>query len=163
MSGLLQLPQLLRCAARHSYRCASTLSNVIAPESGKTQLQGYLPNAFIVNNIQVDGPILCLPELWLMWDVKGFQDLNPENLSILDLIDPAPEVLVVGCGPTMRPLPMQLQKHLQARNIATEVLDTRNALSYFNFLNDEGRPVVAALLPAGAATGATAASNGDSS
>lgn len=29
----------------------------------------------------------------------------------------------------------------------------RNALSYFNFMNDEGRPVVGALLPAGCSAG----------
>eukprot|EP00878_Enallax_costatus_P015955 GHUV01016728.1.p2 GENE.GHUV01016728.1~~GHUV01016728.1.p2 ORF type:complete len:136 (+),score=1.95 GHUV01016728.1:62-469(+) len=105
-------------------RCASTLSNVIAPESGKTKLQGYLPHAFLVNNIQVDGAILCLPETWLMWDAKTFQDINPSNLAILDLIDPAPEVLVIGCGSQMKQINPGLKQHLTARGIAMEVLDT---------------------------------------
>lgn len=130
-------------------RAASTLSSVIAHEAGKTNLQGYLPHAFIVNNVQVEGPILCLPDTWLLWDVQTFANINPQTLAILDLLDPPPEVLVVGCGAKMQPLPQQLNDYLRARNIAVESLDTRNALSYFNFMNDEGRMVVGALLPAG--------------
>ena len=84
----------------------------------------YLPHAFIVNNVQVEGPILCLPDTWLLWDVKTLADINPQTLAILDLLDPPPEVLVVGCGAKMQPLPQQLQEHLRARNIAVESLDT---------------------------------------
>jgi uncharacterized protein len=85
----------------------------------------YLPHAFIVNDAQVEGPILCLSDSWLLWDVQTFSDaINPQNLAILDLLDPPPEVLVVGCGATMRPLPQQLQEFLRARNIAAEMLDT---------------------------------------
>jgi hypothetical protein len=72
----------------------------------------------------VEGPILCLPDSWLLWDVQNFSDINPQNLAILDLLDPPPEVLVVGCGATMKPLPQQLQEFLRARNIAVEMLDT---------------------------------------
>ncbi|KAF8073178.1 ndufaf3 [Scenedesmus sp. PABB004] len=130
-------------------RAASTLSSVIAPETGKTKLQGYLPHAFLINGVQAEGAVLCLPESWLLWDVAAFADVTPAALAVLDLVDPPPEVLVLGCGAAMRRLPAHLAAHLAARGIAAEVLDTRNALSYFNFLNDEGRSVVAALLPAG--------------
>lgn len=84
----------------------------------------YLPHAFIVNNAQVEGPILCLPDTWLLWDVQTFADINPQTLAILDLLDPPPEVLVVGCGAKMQPLPQQLNDYLRARNIAVESLDT---------------------------------------
>jgi NADH dehydrogenase [ubiquinone] 1 alpha subcomplex assembly factor 3 len=87
-------------------------------------IRRYLPHAFLVNNVQVEGPILCLPDSWLLWDVQTFNDVNPQNLAILDLLDPPPEVLVVGCGAVMRPLPQQLQDFLRARNIAVEMLDT---------------------------------------
>ncbi|KIZ01075.1 hypothetical protein MNEG_6889 [Monoraphidium neglectum] len=125
----------------------SSLSSVIAAERGKTRLQGYLPGGFILNNTQVEGAILCLPELWLMWDVVTLRDVTIESLAILDLMAPPPEVLVVGCGARVRRLPEALTRQLAERGIAVEELDTRNALSYFNFLNDEGRVVVGALLP----------------
>lgn len=125
----------------------SSLSSVIVAEQGKTRLQGYLPGGFILNNTQVDGPILCLPELWLMWDVGSLADVGMDSLAVLDLMAPPPEVLVVGCGARVRRLPEALLAQLAERSIAIEALDTRNALACFNFLNDEGRIVVGALLP----------------
>lgn len=67
---------------------------------------------------------MCLPDSWLLWNVKSFTDINSETLAILDLIDPAPEVLVVGCGAAIKTLPAHLQQFLKDRGIATEVLDT---------------------------------------
>lgn len=74
--------------------------------------------------MSVEGPILCLPDTWLMWDVKGFEDITPETLALLDLIDPAPEVVIVGCGSRIRQLPPPVTQHLKARGIAVEALDT---------------------------------------
>ena len=76
-----------------------------APAHGAALRCSYLPGGFIVNNTQVDGPILCLPEVWLLWDVAGWRDVTPDSLAILDLMAPPPEVLVVGCGAAMRRLP----------------------------------------------------------
>jgi uncharacterized protein len=84
----------------------------------------YLPHSFIVNTVSVEGPILCLPQSWLLWDVKGFNDITPDSLAILELIEPAPEVVIVGCGSRIRPLPPTLIQHLRARGIAVEALDT---------------------------------------
>lgn len=78
----------------------------------------------MVNTISVEGPILCLPETWLLWDVKGFEDITPHSLALLDLLDPPPEVVVVGCGNAIRVLPPALTQHLRARGIAVEALDT---------------------------------------
>lgn len=142
-----RLPHLV--PSNLTQRLASSLTGIIESEAGKTRLQGYLPHAFVVNTVNVEGPILCLPETWLLWDVKGYDDITPASLALLDLVDPPPEVVVIGCGSKIRPLHPLLQKHLHARGIAVEALDTRNAISYFNFLNDEGRQVVGALLPSG--------------
>lgn len=146
------LPQLLphwSCTQQARRWATSSLKGVIELEAGKTRLQGYLPQSFVVNTISVEGPILCLPETWLLWDVKGFEDITPDSLALLDLLDPPPEVVVVGCGSRIRVLSPALTQHLRARGISVEALDTRNAISYFNFLNDEGRQVVGALLPSG--------------
>jgi uncharacterized protein len=85
----------------------------------------YLPGGFVVNNAHVDGAIVCLPELWLSWDAASPADATPESLSVLlDLAAPKPEVLVVGCGARMRPLPAALARALEERGIAVEALDT---------------------------------------
>lgn len=84
----------------------------------------YLPHSFVVNTVNVEGPILCLPDTWLMWDVKGFDDITPDSLALLDLVDPPPEVVVVGCGNRIRQLHPLLTQHLRARGISVEALDT---------------------------------------
>lgn len=84
----------------------------------------YLPHSFVVSNVNVEGPILCLPDTWLMWDVKGFDDITPDSLALLDLVDPPPEVVVVGCGSKIRQLHPALSQHLRARGISVEALDT---------------------------------------
>jgi uncharacterized protein len=45
------------------------LASVIAAEAGRTRVNGYTPRGFIVNQVEVSGAVLCLPETWLMWDV----------------------------------------------------------------------------------------------
>lgn len=109
----------------------------------------YFERGFIVNNVQVEGAVLCCSDLWALWRVKGVAGITPDSLAIVDLVDPKPEIVVIGCGSTMGPLSNAVQDFLNARGIAYEAQDTRNALSLFNFLNDEGRVVVGALLPPG--------------
>ena len=57
------------------------------------------------------------------------------------------ELLVLGCGRELRPLPSDLVHGLAAKGISVEASDTCNAVATFNILNQEGRAVAAALLP----------------
>jgi uncharacterized protein len=52
----------------------------------------YLPTGFIVNNVQVQGSLLCLPDTWLLWDVTSLDQVNRHSLAILDLVAPRPQV-----------------------------------------------------------------------
>jgi len=73
-----------------------------------------------------------------------------ESLALVDLVKPAPDLVVLGTGRAIQRIPEALQKALEERNVAIEAIDTVNAMSTFNILNQEGRKVVGALLPAGA-------------
>lgn len=114
-------PKLIRSITTNVHICV--LSNTLITHITCASRR-YLPHAFVVNNVNVEGPILCLPETWLLWDVKGYDDITPASLALLDLVDPPPEVVVIGCGSRIRPLHPLLQKHLHARGIAVEALDT---------------------------------------
>jgi uncharacterized protein len=52
------------------------LASVIAAEAGRTRVNAYTDDGFVVNQVHVKGAILCLPETWLMWDVdlEGYED-----------------------------------------------------------------------------------------
>lgn len=61
----------------------------------------------------------------------------------------APDILLLGCGRYIEPIDPELRRFLRSTGMKLEVIDSRNASSTFNILNEEGRMVAAALLPYG--------------
>ena len=120
------------------------------PETGTVRIDGYDGTGFIVGDVQVEGSILCCGDLWLQWRPTHMADITIDTLALLDLVKPAPDILVLGCGARIHRVPPELARALEERNVAVEAQDTRNAVATFNILNQEGRKVVGALLPAGA-------------
>lgn len=90
--------------------------------------------------------MLCSHDMFLMWRPRRMSEVTPESLTFLEVIRPAPEVLVLGCGSVVQPLPPAVREYLTKLDVKVELLDSRNATGYFNVLNDEGRAVVGALL-----------------
>jgi NADH dehydrogenase [ubiquinone] 1 alpha subcomplex assembly factor 3 len=93
--------------------------------------------------------VLAVGDLWLSWAPTSLSDVTPASLRFLDLIKPRPELVVLGCGSSIGRVSPALEAALKEREIAIEALDTVNAVATFNILNQEGRAVVGALLPAG--------------
>jgi NADH dehydrogenase [ubiquinone] 1 alpha subcomplex assembly factor 3 len=61
-----------------------------------------------------------------------------------------PEILVLGCGRRIQRVSKELRDFLRSNGIKLEAIDSANAASTFNILNEEGRQVAAAMLPQGA-------------
>lgn len=52
------------------------LASVIAAEQGRTRVNAYTDDGFVINQVQVSKKaVICLPETWLVWDV----DLGEEE------------------------------------------------------------------------------------
>lgn len=64
---------------------------------------------------------------------------------------PKPDLLIIGTGPTIRPLAPKTKLYLQELGMRLEVLDTRNAASQFNLLATERgvNDIAAAMVPIG--------------
>jgi NADH dehydrogenase [ubiquinone] 1 alpha subcomplex assembly factor 3 len=62
------------------------------------------------------------------------------------------EILVLGCGKYIQPVDPQFRKFIRSTGMKLEVVDSRNAASTYNILNEEGRIVAAALIPYGVST-----------
>jgi len=64
---------------------------------------------------------------------------------------PKPDLLIIGTGPTIRPLAPKTKLYLQELGMRLEVLDTRNAASQFNLLATERgvTDIAAAMVPIG--------------
>ncbi|KAH7280710.1 hypothetical protein KP509_36G010600 [Ceratopteris richardii] len=81
----------------------------------------------------------------------GYSDteITSESLSIFDLLRPTPELLVLGCGRSVQFPRKDVKYFLRSNGIKLEAVDSRSAVATFNFPNDEGRLVAAAILPFG--------------
>lgn len=121
--------------------------NLMPPDVGLVQVDGCLPDGFIVGDVQVKGSIVCMGDVWFSWKVDRPEDVTEESLSLVDVVRPVPDLLVLGCGDQIRQVPGELMDALRKKYMSVEALDTRNAVSTYNILTSEGRKVVGAFLP----------------
>jgi NADH dehydrogenase [ubiquinone] 1 alpha subcomplex assembly factor 3 len=70
-------------------------------------------------------------------------------LAALEIVEPTPDLLIIGTGRAMAPLREDTLMYLKEIGVAVDACDTVNATSTFNVLVEEGRCVAAAFLPAG--------------
>lgn len=121
-----------------------------ANHAHKVRINGYDEKKFFANGIEIEGSIICLSSLTLKWAPKSFEEITSDSLAIFELLRPAPEILILGCGKRMGHVSQELRDYLRSNGIKLEAVDTANATSTFNILNEEGRIVAAAMLPQGA-------------
>jgi len=86
------------CCAAYAACCSGCLCkqhNVHAQMLMRFFLLRYDGTGFIVNDVQVQGAVFCLADLFMMWNLKSWQELTPDALSMLHLFKPAPGNLIV--------------------------------------------------------------------
>ena len=103
-------------------------------------IDGYGPGFFRVGGEAHNGSIIVTASSVLRWD--GFDD-SGTPAAIKDEID----VLLVGTGKALTPLPAAFRDNMEALGIGVEPMATQSACRTFNLLLAEGRRVAAALLP----------------
>lgn len=116
------------------------------------RFQGYTDTGFTVNGVEYEGSVLCVGNLLMSWSPKKFSDVTADSLSIFQIMRPIPEILVLGCGRYIEQVDPELRRFIRSTGMKLEALDSRNAASTYNILNEEGRIVAAALLPYGVAS-----------
>ena len=115
--------------------------------AGVQVVNGYGDGGFRISNVWFEGPVIILPETVYPWSVRGWADIAVENLGPVLGADPAIELLLIGCGPSMVLLSADLTGSMSAHNVAIDAMDTGAAARTYNVLLMEGRRVAAALLP----------------
>ncbi|XXG43737.1 hypothetical protein AAC387_Pa01g3707 [Persea americana] len=113
------------------------------------RFQGYSDTGFTVNGVDYEGSVLVYEKLIMSWSPKKISEITQESLSIFKILKPVPDILLLGCGRYIEPIDPELRRFLRSTGMKLEVIDSRNAASTFNILNEEGRMVAAALLPYG--------------
>jgi uncharacterized protein len=108
--------------------------------SGLLPVEGYGPGFFRIAGQLHMGGVLLRGDSLVPW--AGYDDLGP-----LLALAGAADVLFVGTGTEIAPLPAPFRRALEEAGLGVEMMATPPACRSYNVLLSEGRRVAAALLP----------------
>ncbi|MBF9047654.1 hypothetical protein LSUCC0031_11065 [Rhodobacterales bacterium LSUCC0031] len=103
-------------------------------------VDGYGPGFFRVGGAVVSGAVIILPTGVFAW--AGYGD-DARLIAAADQID----VLFVGTGAEIAPIPTALRRALEGAGIGVEIAASPAACRTYNVLLSEGRRVGLAALP----------------
>ncbi|XP_023015100.1 NADH dehydrogenase [ubiquinone] 1 alpha subcomplex assembly factor 3 [Leptinotarsa decemlineata] len=113
-------------------------------------IDGYSQVGFRLNNqVTILGSMVIFPRSVLSWKVDDVSEITEEALSLFSVLEPKIDILVLGVGDKIDNFNFyqKLLPFSRKHRIPFEILPTEQACATFNFLNVEGRNVVAALIP----------------
>ena len=113
---------------------------------GRAPIDAYGNGGFRFADMSHRGSILCLPSGIHGWALEAGAALSPDAFERVIAEASAIEVLLVGTGSTLRPLPRETREKLKAAGISADPMSTGAAVRTFNILLAEERAVAAALI-----------------
>lgn len=129
---------------------ARGMPDLLAPGPDDVQrpnILGFGDHAFRINNVLVRQSVIVMPDHFLLWNARSFDDITIKSLSIFPVLYPTIEVLFIGTGEKYaQALSPEIINHFRGKGIVIEASSTPNAASTFNMLASEGRKVACALL-----------------
>ncbi|RWM30133.1 Mth938-like domain-containing protein [Mesorhizobium sp.] len=113
---------------------------------GRAPIEAYGNGGFRFADMSHRGSLLCLPS-----GIHGWEPADPLRLAAVDfdkLFAEAGriEILLVGTGKDLRPLPGALRAALKQAGISADPMSTGAAVRTYNVLLAEDRAVAAALI-----------------
>jgi uncharacterized protein len=118
------------------------------PVSGPV-IRGFAGTGYRVNDAVFPGGVTLSPEAVHEWDAPSIAGLDADSLGALLTLDPPPEFLLLGTGPSLVQPPRAFVNAVEARGIGVEAMDSRAAARAWGVLRQEERWIVAALMPLG--------------
>jgi uncharacterized protein len=113
---------------------------------GRAPVDAYGNGGFRFADMSHRGSLLCLPSGVHGWDMQEGQALTVAAFQrVLDEAEGI-EVLLVGTGSSLRPIPAEVKAALKARGIASDPMSTGAAVRTYNIMLAESRAVAAALI-----------------
>lgn len=114
---------------------------------GQHLVDGCGPGGFAFAGMSHRGSLLLLPSGIRAWAVNASADINAASLALL-LAEPrgAMELVLIGTGEHLCPLPRALREHLNKAGLRCDPMATHHAVATYNILLGERRLVAAALI-----------------
>ncbi len=113
---------------------------------GRAPIEAYGNGGFRFAGMSHRGSLLCLPSGIYGWDVSEPGALDEDGLERVFAEADAIEILLVGAGADLVPLPLAIRNRCRAAGIVAEPMSTGAAVRTFNVLLAEARAVAAALI-----------------
>jgi uncharacterized protein len=111
---------------------------------------GFSGSGFRVGEVLYPRGLILHPDAAREWNAPASaNDLSLDMLGSLFALDPAPEFLLLGTGPRLIQPPRAFVAAVEAMGIGVEAMDSRAAARAWGVLRQEGRWIVAALMPLG--------------
>ncbi|KQZ21811.1 hypothetical protein ASD50_05780 [Mesorhizobium sp. Root552] len=113
---------------------------------GRAPIEAYGNGGFRFADMSHRGSIVCLPSGIYGWEPADRQALTSEDFGKLFAEAGNIEILLVGMGPELRPLPAPLRASFKQVGISSDPMSTGAAVRTYNVLLAEDRAVAAALI-----------------
>ncbi len=113
---------------------------------GKAPIDAYGDGGFRFAEMSHRGSVLAVPSGIYGWSVETVSDFGDEAFERVFAEADQIEVLLVGTGAQLKPLPRALKERFRALGVMADPMSTGAAVRTFNVLLSEDRAVAAALL-----------------
>jgi len=113
---------------------------------GRHPIEAYGKGGFSFGGMSHRGSLLCLPEGIRGWPVLQAEDITEAALAPVFEQAAGIDLLLIGTGRQPWTLPEELRLRFQAIKLTVELARTGTAVSTYNILLGEGRPVAAGLI-----------------
>ncbi|MCV0425497.1 MAG: Mth938-like domain-containing protein [Roseibium sp.] len=113
---------------------------------GRAPLDAYGNGGFRFAEMSHRGSLLCVPSGIYGWNLTAPSDFSTEAFERVWEEQEDIEVLLIGTGVDLSPLPVVLRDKFREANILADPMSTGAAVRTFNVLLSENRAVAAALL-----------------
>lgn len=113
---------------------------------GRAPIEAYGNGGFRFADMSHRGSLLCLASGIYGWEPRDAASLSIDDFARLFAEANQIEVLLVGTGKELRPIPKPLREALHEARISADPMSTGAAVRTFNVLLAEDRAVAAALI-----------------
>ena len=114
--------------------------------AGRQLIEAYRTGHFRISGTEYAGSVIVIPERTMVWDRAEIADLQIGDFAAVLNAEPALDVVLIGCGQRMAPLPGAIREGLREAGIGADAMDTGAACRTYNVLVSENRRVAAALI-----------------
>jgi uncharacterized protein len=113
---------------------------------GRAPIDAYGNGGFRFADMSHRGSLLCLPSGIHGWEIEEGEALTAAAFVRVLAESSDIEVLLVGTGANLKPLPAEVRAALKAKGISSDPMSTGAAVRTFNIMLAESRAVAAALI-----------------